>query len=64
MTKKVCVIGAGIIGTTTALRVKQAFPDLDLDLIADKFSPITTSDGVAGYWQPHLNPGTPDEKVL
>jgi L-2-hydroxyglutarate oxidase LhgO len=41
---RVVVVGAGIIGTTTAYRLKRRYPDLDLQIVAERLSPHTTSD--------------------
>ena len=41
---RVTVVGAGIIGTTAAFRIKRRFPDLEITVLAEKFSPNTTSD--------------------
>ena len=41
---RVTVVGAGIIGTTTAYRLKRRYPDLQLRILAEKLSPHTTSD--------------------
>ena len=55
---KIVVIGAGIIGTTTAVRLRRQFPHCDLRILASKLSPDTTSDIAAGWWEPHLDPDT------
>ncbi len=55
---KICVIGAGIIGTTSAVRLKKSFPEAEINLISEDFSPDTISDGAGGFWQPHLLTGT------
>jgi glycine/D-amino acid oxidase-like deaminating enzyme len=45
MVVRVAVVGAGIIGCSTALRLLQSYGDrCDVTLISDKFSPDTTSD--------------------
>jgi len=49
---KVCVIGAGVIGVSSAFQIQQKFPQIQVDLIAEKFSPKNTSDVAAGYWRP------------
>jgi len=54
----VVVVGAGIIGTTSAFRILRRFPGIQLSLVADRFSPHTTSDIAAGWWEPHLDPDT------
>ena len=41
---RVTVVGAGIIGTTTAYRLKRRYPDIQLRIVAEKLSPHTTSD--------------------
>ncbi len=48
----ICVVGAGIIGVSTAIRIQQLQPRVKVTLIADKFSPDTTSDVAAGFWRP------------
>lgn len=49
---KVAIIGSGIIGLTTALRLKELIPDSIITIYADEFPPYTTSDVSAGYWEP------------
>lgn len=55
---RVAVIGAGVIGLSTALcihdRWRSADRPLQVEIYADEFSPDTTSDGAAGLWQPYL----------
>ncbi len=41
---RVVVVGAGIVGTTTAYRLKRRYPDIHLRIVAEKLSPHTTSD--------------------
>ena len=36
---------------------------VSLDIVAEVFSPDTTSDVAAGLWEPHIIGGTPKEKV-
>ena len=59
-THKIAVIGAGVMGLSTALRL-QSDPSLDITIIAEKFSPETTSDGAAGIWSPTFLGDTPME---
>ncbi|XP_072170296.1 D-aspartate oxidase-like isoform X2 [Diadema setosum] len=61
---KVAVVGAGIIGVATAVNIQALCPDADVTILAEKFSPDTTSDGAAGFVQPYLVVGTPDEDVM
>ena len=55
---KVAVIGGGIIGMSTAYRVKATYQNIDVVVFANKFSPNTTSDGAAGYLIPHDDHGS------
>ena len=61
---KIAVLGAGIIGSTSAFRLKLIFPGSDLTLISEGFGAETTSHGPAGLIGPHLDPWTPKEKIL
>lgn len=60
---RVAIVGAGIIGVTSALAVKTAFPGYDVKIFADAFSPDTTGDGSAGLWGPFLLGDTPAEDI-
>ncbi|XP_062999818.1 D-amino-acid oxidase [Elgaria multicarinata webbii] len=55
---RVAVIGAGVIGLSTALCIHDRYHStdqpLEIEVYADKFTPHTTSDGAAGLWQPYL----------
>ena len=51
---KLCVVGAGIIGISSAVRLKKAFPNAELKIISEYFSPHTTSDASGGFLQHHL----------
>lgn len=50
MTLKIAVIGAGIIGITSACRILEHFPNANITVYADRFSPNTTSDVSAGFF--------------
>ncbi|XP_057621209.1 D-amino-acid oxidase isoform X3 [Chionomys nivalis] len=55
---RVVVIGAGVIGLSTALCIHERFhpaQPLHLKVYADRFTPFTTSDVAAGLWQPYLS---------
>lgn len=47
----VCVLGAGVIGLTTALRLRQELPNLRVTLVAEDFGINTTSHGSGGLWE-------------
>ena len=57
---RVVVVGAGVIGLPTAVKVIETIPNVDVTLVSDKFSPDTTGDGAAGVWQPYLVGSTPE----
>jgi FAD dependent oxidoreductase len=59
---KVAVIGGGVIGLTSALRLLQRSPQAEVTLIADKLAIDTTSSGAAGLWKPYAISGTSAEK--
>lgn len=65
LVKKIAIIGAGVIGTTTALRLFEEFGDsISIAIFSDQFSPNTTGDVSAGLWGPYLLGDTPKEKIL
>ncbi|XP_070255865.1 D-amino-acid oxidase [Myotis yumanensis] len=63
---RVVVIGAGVIGLSTALCIHERYhsvlQSLDLKIYADRFTPLTNTDVAAGLWQPYLSdPGSQRE---
>ncbi|XP_010341202.1 D-amino-acid oxidase isoform X2 [Saimiri boliviensis] len=54
----VVVIGAGVIGLSTALCIHERYHSvlqpLDIKVYADRFTPLTTTDVAAGLWQPYV----------
>lgn len=60
---KICVIGAGIVGLSTAFEVQKRFPSAQLTIIAEKFNMETTSDGAAGLFEPHPSFSGPDLNI-
>lgn len=61
---RVCVVGAGVIGLSTAVRIQNELPNYDVTVLADRFTPDTTSDGSGGFWQPHLVGGDNQDMVM
>ena len=49
-----CVVGAGVVGLTSAIQLQQEFPLSSVTIIADKFNSDTTSFGAAGLFRPML----------
>ncbi len=58
---KVAVIGAGVIGLSTAYCLKSADPSVDVTILAKSCSPETCSDVAAGIWEPFILRDTPME---
>ncbi|OAD57664.1 D-amino-acid oxidase [Eufriesea mexicana] len=61
---RVAVVGAGVIGLTSAFAVKSVLQQFEVHVFAAEFSPATTGDGSAGLWSPYLLGNTPYEKIL
>ena len=59
---RICIVGGGIIGLSTALYMKRKDKSLDITIISDKVTPETTADGAAGIWGIYLLKGTPIEQ--
>jgi D-aspartate oxidase len=49
---KIGVLGAGVIGLNTALRLQTEFPSGSITLLADRFEEETLSHGAAGIFRP------------
>ncbi|CAN7999854.1 unnamed protein product [Ixodes hexagonus] len=63
MTIKVAVVGAGVIGMTTAARVLETVAHVDVTVVAEHFTPHTTGDVAAGFFKPYTISGVSDEKL-
>ncbi|XP_008202302.1 D-aspartate oxidase [Nasonia vitripennis] len=61
---RIAVVGAGVIGITTAVAMKEAFPSAELTVFSEAFSPETTGDGSAGLWTPYIIANTDEQKIL
>ncbi|ELU16357.1 hypothetical protein CAPTEDRAFT_227776 [Capitella teleta] len=53
------VIGAGVVGLSAALRILQEHDGTQVTIYANRFSPHTTGDGAAGFWEPYAVGDTP-----
>uniref|UniRef100_A0A1I7XAH6 DAO domain-containing protein n=1 Tax=Heterorhabditis bacteriophora TaxID=37862 RepID=A0A1I7XAH6_HETBA len=53
MVRQICVLGAGIIGMSTAALIQEKILDVEVTVIAAEFSPNTTSDVAAGFIEPY-----------
>ena len=58
---RVVVVGAGVIGLPTAVKVIETIPNVDVTLVSDKFSPdVVLFDRLQPRWQPYLVGSTPE----
>lgn len=65
MTIKICVIGAGVIGLSTAVQLIEKFgKNVSVTIVTDDLSPNTTGDGSAGLWGPYLCGSTSESKLM
>ncbi|XP_023233022.1 D-aspartate oxidase-like [Centruroides sculpturatus] len=55
--ERIAVVGAGVVGLSTALCIQNKLPDARITLIADKFNEQTLSDGAGGLFRPELDIG-------
>lgn len=61
----IAVLGAGIIGVSTALNIQKLLPSARIKIISEKFGQETTSWGSGGLFRPCAKyiKGTPEEKI-
>jgi glycine/D-amino acid oxidase-like deaminating enzyme len=63
---RIIIVGGGIIGLTTACTLLKEYASIDnlqLTIISETFSPETTGDVSAGFWEPYgLN--LDDQRIL
>ncbi|XP_063422409.1 D-aspartate oxidase-like [Mytilus trossulus] len=59
----VAVLGAGVVGLSTAINIKKLLPSARVTVIADRFNSETTSYGAGGLFRPTMKhtPGLPVE---
>ncbi|CAH6778250.1 Ddo [Phodopus roborovskii] len=55
-TVRIAVVGAGVIGLSTAMCISQLVPRCSVTVLSDKFTPETTSNVAAGMLIPHRYP--------
>ncbi|XP_077497732.1 D-amino-acid oxidase-like [Amblyomma americanum] len=63
MSIRVAVVGAGIIGLTSAVRIAEAVLDVDVTVIAENFTPHTTGDVAGGFFEPYLVEGVSNDTL-
>lgn len=57
------VIGAGIVGLSTALELQNQYPNSQISIFAEKFGQDTTSDVAAGIFRPGPSFSGPNETI-
>lgn len=57
------VVGAGVVGLSTALELQKTFPNAQVSIFADKFGTETTSDVAAGIFRPGNSFSGPNETI-
>lgn len=60
---RIAVVGGGIIGISSALYAVEQVPGIDITVIGAEFTPNTTGDGSAGFWNPYIFGAIPAEKM-
>lgn len=58
-----CVVGAGIVGITTALELQAEYSNARVTILADKFMQDTTSDVAAGIFRPGTSFSGPTDEI-
>jgi glycine/D-amino acid oxidase-like deaminating enzyme len=62
MKRNITILGAGVNGLSCAISILSKWSDLyDVTILAEKFTPETTSDGSGGLWLPYA--AEPREKI-
>lgn len=51
---RVAVVGAGVVGLSTAVNILTSLPTATVTVIADQFASDTTSDGAGGFFRPYM----------
>lgn len=59
----IAVVGAGVIGLSTAIRLLQILPSATVTLLAERFGSETTTAGAAGLWEPYKLSDTPADLI-
>ena len=65
MELKIGIIGAGIVGLTSAVNIQKLLPNVKVTIMAEKFLEESTSNGAGGIFRPtnRTFPGTDVEDV-
>lgn len=58
-----CVVGAGVVGLTTALELQKEYRNANVTILADKLLKDTTSDVAAGIFRPGISFSGPTPEI-
>ncbi|XP_050395748.1 D-aspartate oxidase isoform X1 [Patella vulgata] len=61
---KIAVIGAGVVGLSTAINIQELIPTATVTLFADKFEKDTTSWGAGGLFRPTFHHIKGDKELI
>lgn len=59
----IAVLGAGVIGLTTAIELQKEIRNAKVTILAEKFTTETTSDGAAGLFRPGTSFSGPTTEI-
>lgn len=59
----IAVLGAGVVGLTTAIELKNELRNAKVTVLADKFTTETTSHVAAGLFRPGTSFCGPNEEI-
>lgn len=63
MDLNIAVLGAGVVGLTTAIELQKHFRGANVNVIAEKFNTDTTSFVAAGLFRPGTSFSGPNEQT-
>uniref|UniRef100_A0A182K7B5 FAD dependent oxidoreductase domain-containing protein n=3 Tax=Pyretophorus TaxID=44537 RepID=A0A182K7B5_9DIPT len=59
----ICVVGAGVVGLTTALELQREMRNANVTILSDRFEQDTCSDVAAGLFRPGTSFSGPTEEI-
>lgn len=57
------IVGAGVVGLTTALELQAEYSNAKITILSDKFLKDTTSDVAAGIFRPGTSFSGPTQEI-
>lgn len=66
MAKRICIVGAGVVGLSMAMKIIEEIKDeksVEISILAENFTNQTTSYGSGGLWEPYQIIGTPNDLI-